>query len=166
MLPFMLVLLSINTQAAIEPTADMKPIAFLVGSWKGTGWAQTREGRIEFTIDEKIEVKLDGSVFLVEGIGKDSAGTVHHHALAFFHYDSEAKCFKVKSFRKDAGYVEAKGEMQDGAFVWGFQPPQGGHVRFTIRLNDQGQWVETGEFSRDGNQWFQMLEMTLDRVDQ
>lgn len=147
-----------------HPTADMKPIAFLAGTWQGTGWAQTREGRHEFAIREKIEPKLDGSVFLVEGIGKDAAGKVHHHALAFFHYDKQAGHFKVKAFRKDGGYVDAKGEMKDGAFVWGFEQPQAGTVRFTLKLNAKGQWVETGEFSRDGKQWFKIMEMTLDRV--
>jgi hypothetical protein len=70
----------------------------------------------------------------------------------------------VKAFRKGSGYVDAKGEMKDGAFVWGFDPPQGGKVRFTLKLNDKGQWLETGEFSRDGKEWMKMLEMTLDRV--
>jgi hypothetical protein len=164
MMTVVLAVLSMSAAAPPEPTADMKPIAFLAGTWKGTGWAQTREGRGNFTIEETIEPKLDGSVFLVEGIGKDANGKVHHHALAFFHFDKAAGHFKVKAFRKDSGYVDAKGEMKDGAFVWGFPTPQGGNVRFTLKLNDKGQWVETGEFSPDGKKWFQMMEMTLDRV--
>jgi hypothetical protein len=165
MLSFVLMLLpTADTTPPPSPTPDMKPIGFLVGSWKGTGWAMTREGRSTFTIQEKIEPKLDGGVFLVEGIGKDADGKVHHHALAFFHFDKEAGHFKVKAFRKGSGYVDAKGEMKDGAFVWGFDPQQGGKVRFTMNLNDKGQWLETGEFSRDGKEWMKMLEMTLDRV--
>jgi hypothetical protein len=165
MLTIVLMLLpTADATPAPSPTADMKPIAFLAGSWKGTGWVQTREDRPTFTIQEKIEPKLDGSVFLVEGIGKDAGGKVHHHALAFFHFDKQAGHFKVKAFRKDGGFVDAKGEMKDGAFVWGFDPPQGRKVRFTLKLNDKGQWVETGEFTRDGKEWMKMLEMTLDRV--
>lgn len=168
MLPLMMMFLPANAAFPADPvptpTAEMKPIAFLAGHWQGTGWAQTREGKKTFTIDEKVEPKLDGSVFLVEGIGKDNDGKVHHHALAFFHYDKEAKHYKVKAFRKDSGYVDAKGEMKDGNFVWGFDLPQGGQVRFTLKINDKGQWVETGEFSRDGKQWFHSMEMTLDKV--
>lgn len=168
MLPLVLMLLPVPAaypaEPTPEPTADMKPIAFLAGSWKGTGWAQTREGRANFTINETIEPKLDGSVFLVEGIGKDEKGKVHHHALAFFHYDKQAGHFKVKAFRKDGGYVDAKGEMKDGTFIWGFDIPQSGQIRFTLKINDKGQWVETGEFSRDGKQWIKTMEMTLDKV--
>lgn len=160
----LLVLPAATADAPPRPNADMKPLAFLVGTWQGTGWAQTRDGRHEFNIRERIEPKLEGNVFLVEGIGKDGSGKVHHHALAFFHYDKAAGHFKVKAFRKDGSYVDAKGEMKDGAFVWGFEQPQAGTVRFTLKLNEQGQWVEIGEFSRDGKQWFKMMEMTLNRV--
>lgn len=148
--------------APLQPSADMKPLAFLVGSWSGTGWAMTREGKQEFTIREVIEPKLDGSVFLVEGKGKDSQGNVAHHALAFFHYDKTHKEFRVKAFRKDGGYVDARGEIKDGNFIWGFDSPQG-KIRFTLKLNDKGQWVESGEFSQDGKQWRLFLEMTLDK---
>ena len=37
-------------------------------------------------------------------------------------------------------------------------------MRFTLHLNDKNQWVEIGEFSRDGNQWMKFMEMTLDKV--
>lgn len=150
--------------AAVTPTAEMKPIAFLAGNWQGSGWVLTREGKDTFTVREKVEPKLNGGVFLVEGIGKRTDGRVAHHALAFFHFDSNAGEFRIKAFRKDGGYVDAKGEMKDGKFVWGFDQPQAGKVRFTIHQNDKGQWHEMGEFSQDGKQWRQFLEMTLDRV--
>lgn len=154
----------LTDDAAPKPTPEMKPIEFLVGAWKGTGWVQTREGKQEFTINEKVESKLNGSVFLVEGIGKASDGHIAHHALAFFHFDKQKNEFRIKAFRKDGGYVDAKGEMKEGKFIWGFDQPQAGKVRFTLHLNDRNQWVEIGEFSRDGNQWMKFMEMTLDKV--
>ena len=102
-------------------------------------------------------------MFLVEGIGKDKQGQVAHHALAFFHFDKAHQEFRVKAFRKDGSYVDAKGEMKDGAFVWGFDQPQG-KVRFTLKLNEKGQWFEMGEFSQDGKSWRLFLEMTLDKA--
>lgn len=158
------VLPTLVDDAAPQPSTDLKPLAFLTGSWQGTGWALTREGKQDFTIREKVEPKLDGSVFLVEGIGKGADGKIAHHALAFFHFDKQAKEFRIKAFRKDGGYVDARGEMKDGKFVWGFDQPQAGKVRFTIHQNDKGQWHETGEFSQDGKTWRQFLEMTLDKA--
>jgi hypothetical protein len=37
-------------------------------------------------------------------------------------------------------------------------------MRFTVRLNEKGQWFEVGEFSRDGKAWQKFFEMTLERV--
>jgi len=47
---------------------------------------------------------------------------------------------------------------------WGFQTPQGGRVRYTIKLTDQGDWFEIGEFSADEKNWRKFFEMTLQRV--
>ena len=159
----LLVMPLLADDAAPPPSAEMKPLAFLAGSWQGTGWVMTREGKETFTVREKVEPKLNGGVFLVEGVGKGSDGKVVHHALAFFHFDKNAREFRIKAFRKDGGYVDAKGEAKEGSFVWGFQQPQAGSVRFTIKQNEKGQWHEIGEFSQDGKQWRQFLEMTLDK---
>ena len=46
---------------------------------------------------------------------------------------------------------------------WAMETP-GGQIRYTITLNDAGQWFEIGEMSQDGETWRQIFEMTLDRV--
>lgn len=52
---------------------------------------------------------------------------------------------------------------KDGAFVWGMETPMG-KMRYTIRLDAQGRWHETGEGSRDGQAWTQFFEMTLTKA--
>lgn len=42
--------------------------------------------------------------------------------------------------------------------------PQGGDIRFTITLTEKDEWHEAGEFSRDGKNWIEFFEMTLQRV--
>jgi hypothetical protein len=37
-------------------------------------------------------------------------------------------------------------------------------MRYTITLNDRGQWFEIGEISCDGKEWSKVFEMTLERV--
>lgn len=151
--------------AAKPQPPEMKAIDWLVGEWKGTGWIQMGPQKTNFTIREKIERKLEGQVFFVEGLGQDDGGRTIHQALAFFHYDHEAKQHRVKAFRKDGGYVDAKGELKDGAFVWGFADSRGPTVRFTLRQNEKGQWNETGDVTLDqGQTWRRFLEMTLERV--
>jgi hypothetical protein len=55
-----------------------------------------------------------------------------------------------------------KGEFRDGAFVWGLDTP-GGRIRYTIRLDEKGRWLEIGERSPDGADWTKFFEMTLAR---
>jgi hypothetical protein len=37
-------------------------------------------------------------------------------------------------------------------------------IQYRIKLNEAGQWTETGEWSRDEETWNQFFGMTLDRV--
>ncbi|MGZ8781738.1 MAG: hypothetical protein ACXW31_17610, partial [Thermoanaerobaculia bacterium] len=63
------------------------------------------------------------------------------------------------------GYVDAWFEVDDNkAARWGFDTPDGGKVRFTIALDDEGRWREVGEYSPDGNRWFKTMEMKLAKV--
>ena len=41
--------------------------------------------------------------------------------------------------------------------------PQGGMVKYEFSLNDKGQWVETGQYSPDGQQWYPSFSMLLDK---
>jgi hypothetical protein len=54
--------------------------------------------------------------------------------------------------------------VEDGVVVWGMSVRPYGTARYTIRLNDQGQWTEIGVINRDGAVWAPFFEMTLDRV--
>lgn len=40
----------------------------------------------------------------------------------------------------------------------------GGTIRYTIVLNDKGEWFEIGERSTDGVAWTKFFEMTLQKV--
>src|SRR5438477_10016472 len=89
-------------QAPTPPPAQVAAIKKLdawVGEWKGSGWAATgRDQRSEFTIVEKVQRKVGGSVLLVEGRGtkKADAGNevVVHEALAVVSYDGKAKRYR------------------------------------------------------------------------
>ena len=44
----------------------------MVGTWDGSGWAMNPDGtRNEFNQHEEIVSKLNGTILLVEGTGKD-----------------------------------------------------------------------------------------------
>jgi hypothetical protein len=156
--------------AASAPPAEMKKLDFIVGQWKGEGWIEMRPGQREtFTINESAQRKVEGAVLLLEGLGTrqttdKTEGAPVHKAFAVIDYDVQAKAFRMRSYRVGTGAIDALPQVGDNMLVWGFHDARGGEVRFTIKLDEKGQWFEIGEYSGDGKTWRKFMEMTLSRV--
>lgn len=153
-----------------EPTAEtreaMARLSFLVGSWKGEAWTQMGPQRTDIIQTESVAAHLDGLVIVIDGEGrlKSNPDTIAHLAFATITYDAEKKGYRVQAVRKDGKSVDAAGRIaEDGAFQWGFDV-EGRSVRFTISLTEEGEWLEIGDYSLNGTEWKQYLEMRLKRV--
>ena len=149
----------------------MKKLDFLIGQWKGEGWMEFAPGqRRTFKGNESVQSKLDGLLLAVEGVHYAGAGdkgqqVVVHSAFAVVSYDDKAKRYRFQAFTGRGTYEDAEAKVSDGQLVWGMKIPQFGDVRYTIKLDDKGRWLEIGEVSRDGNTWRKYFEMTLQRVE-
>lgn len=152
--------------------STMKKVMFLEGQWQGKGWISFAAGKQEhFNQTETVRSALGGSIITIEGKGTaedPDSGKLQavHGAYAVIFYDVIAQKLKMHAY-KDGKFIAADAQIgNDGSFIWGFDLPSGtGRIRYTIRLNDKGQWYEIGEFSRDGGgTWLQNFEMTLDKV--
>ncbi|MDX2042602.1 MAG: hypothetical protein SF097_15380 [Acidobacteriota bacterium] len=148
---------------------EMKKLDFLVGEWQGEGWTEFVPGqRRTASITEKAQSKLNGTVLLLEGLGKTKVPgkqeeIVVHNALGVLSYDANAKLYRLNSFLADGRSTDAEASFVDGAFQWRMQVPQMS-IRYTIKLTEKGEWFEQGEMSQDGKTWRQFHEMTLRRV--
>lgn len=148
----------------------LKRLAVMLGQWEGDGWiVMGPQGRKTFTVKESIQPRLDGTVLLVEGLGK---GRIQpggpevpvHQALGVLSYDAQADRYGFVAYRLGGEKVDTEMKtLPDGSFEWGFAAPHG-QVRFTIQIAD-GQWVERGEHSRDGKTFQPFFEMKLRRVE-
>ena len=145
--------------------AEMKKLDWLIGNWKGTGWIEMGpKGREEFTQTEAIQGKLDGLVLLIEGQGTPKGdGSTVHNALAFVSYDDRAKTFRWRAFTADGRQTDAEAKVGVNTLEWGMEVPQRGRMRYTIKLNEKGEWFEVGEGTKDGQTWHKFFEMTLQR---
>ena len=43
---------------------------------------------------------------------------------------------------------------------WWLETPRG-KLKYTIEINEKGEWYEKGEFEMGKDNWFQIFEMTL-----
>jgi len=165
---FLLALLVTNTLFAQMPPSKTKEVAAKLallpikeGEWTGIGVQQFGPNRYEVDQYEKITPMLEGTVFLIEGIGKDK-GAIRHHALATLSYDPATQKYLLRTF-KDGYVVDAETELRaDGSFVWSMQNARG-TTRYIVRIVD-GAWIETGEISMDGGKtWMGFLDMKLQK---
>ena len=70
----------------------------------------------------------------------------------------------MRAYRADGQFIDAWIKPGEGGLTWSFDIPGMGTMRYTMRINEKGQWHEIGEMSRDsGTTWNQFFEMTLDK---
>lgn len=155
---------SVQAQNARISKDEMKKLSNWVGEWKGEGWQmdqQTRQ-RQPFSVEEKVESRLDGLALIVEGKGTHN-GKLGHHAMAMIYYNVDKGQYDFHSVVMQEQSTMAKGEFNEkGEFIWGFDVPQG-QVRYTLKIEGDT-WTESGAFSMDGNTWYPTMEMKLTRV--
>jgi hypothetical protein len=151
----------------------LKPFAAWIGHWQGESSMKMGPGPARNArMDERIESKLDGTILVVEGVGKATNTAtqqemVVHHAFGVLSYDMNTQEYKFKTYLKDGRGTDAWVKLTgDNAFQWGFDIPNRGKTRYAITIDPvKKTWHETGEFSADGTNWSAFIEMNLTRVD-
>lgn len=150
---------------AAEPEASdpMAPLTDMVGTWEGEGWMRRGdEEPSRFESREVVQSLLDGEALLIEGTHRDrETGELGHHAVALLSWDADAGVYRFRTHVAGRGPADFKGHMDDHVFVWG-GPAGPGQVRYRITIEGDT-WREVGEFSRDGENWNQFFEMSLER---
>ncbi len=166
LLTFSLPLSAQTTPPLATRLNEMKKLDYMAGEWKGTGWIEQREGgRQTFAGTEMVQRKLNGLTLLVEGkfkgkeAGKDEEIVVHE-TLAVISYDEKAKTYRFRTYLANGMTGDYELKLIEGGWYWNIQFP-GGQIKYTMKLGSKGEWVESGEMSRDGKSWRKFFEMTL-----
>lgn len=147
----------------------LKALNFLVGEWEGTGsMTMGPNQKFDCTIKESVQHRLSGNAILIEGLGKaktDDSGVdqIVHEAIALITWSPREQKFIMHAMTARAGHIAPWLEVSDKKLVWGFDNGAGGQIRYTITIDEEGHWVEVGEFSMDGKDWKNFMEMKLAR---
>ena len=157
-----------NANAAAVQREAMAKLDFLKGRWKGESWTQQSSGpRLRSEGTETVESKLGGLLLTLEGVHRrasgDQSGEVVHHAFAVVSYDEKLGRYRFQAFTERGGFADAHAKAMERKLEWHMLVAPSVEMRYTITLNDRGQWFEIGEVSRDGNEWAKVFEMTLTR---
>lgn len=154
---------------APDPAAAQAAISrldFMVGRWRGQAWQQRGSERVQTQMLEVVERKLGGAVLLVEGRGtvavSGAEDRVVHHALGVISFDAASGQYTLRSYLATGQSGDFVLTAIEGGVVWSREVPGGGRVRNTARYT-KDEWHEVGEFSRDGVNWTQVMELRLRR---
>jgi hypothetical protein len=155
---------------AEPPPGQMQQLQFLIGHWHGQGWRLGSDGtRQEFMESEVVQARASGAVLSIEGTGTgvepSRRDLIVHSAFGTVSYDRNLNRFRWCAITSGGDHVETEPRVGDRELVWELAIPGGPTTRYTIRVNPQGQWVETGEVSSDAVVWQQVFAMTLDRCE-
>ena len=146
-----------NVKAQAEA---MKKLAFLTGTWIGDATTARPNQKIKVRQTEEVSYKLDGLVLLIEGTGRNpESGEVMFRALATISYDDAAGVYHFRAYN-DGSYLDTELKVPDKGFEWGYKagPAQ---IAFAMKLNDAGDWVETGDVTVGSSPAQRFFEMTV-----
>ncbi len=147
---------------------EMKKLEYMAGEWYGTGWIEMDGKRMTFAGTERVQKKLEGVALLVEGLfkSKDTSTGVErtiHETLAVLSYDERTKTHRFRSWLATGNSGDHEVKVTNEGWQWGLQFPNGS-IRYTIKINEKGEWHEIGEISQNGKPSQQFFEMNLKRV--
>ncbi len=147
-----------------NPTAQreaMKKLAFLAGTWSGEATATRPNQTIEVQQTE-VSFKLDGLVLLIEGSGRNPhTREITYRALATISYDDAGGAYHFRAYN-DGAYIDTELKVSANGFEWGYKagPAQ---IAFVMKLDDSGNWVETGEITAGSAPTRRIFEMAVQK---
>ncbi len=156
-----------ETKAQTQQAA-MEQLKWLVGRWTGQSEV-TIEGQKQVTyVQEIITPMLDGTIFSLSARGSamDSATNkmkLVYNSFGVVSYNVKEKQYRWRTWRNPGdSYDETTFKVGENSFEY-ISNENGGYTRYKANLNEQGQWMETGEFSKDKETWGLFIRMTLNK---
>ena len=159
-----------HTAASTDSASQLRLFAHLTGEWEGDAWMiRGPGGRQAARQWERVEVHAGGTVVAVKGVGtmKNDTGAeeVVHDAYAIIHLDRDGRTPRMRAFVAGGHWLDVELVVQPNGYDWAMSDPRAGKIRYEMRIDEAGRWVERGYMSRDdGATWNQFMEMTLTPV--
>lgn len=168
---FVITLILISTIAFSQtgnqlPTVQqkMQALKWIVGKWQGPVYIMGGDGtKQEFKQTVEFAPKLKNSVLVLSESAVRGQDTVFQN-IGVFSFDFAQSKYNLKAYTLEGPQIEAEVEVQDKKMIWRV-PISGTIIRYTIHLNQKGQWHQIGEASTDtGKTWNSFFESTLSRI--
>lgn len=95
-----------------EVKTEMQKVEVMAGKWEGKGWRQNPNGEKSYSmVSENLHWKLDGTVLIMEGIGKTEEGATVHNAFGVLSYNHFQKKYSMTSHLSNGLSTDANFEV-------------------------------------------------------
>lgn len=139
---------------------QLSQLAWMVGSWKGTGWQESGGKRTEITCREIVEFKAGGSVIAItdyqatKAPGESKFGPERE---AYFQITFEAGKFVMRGYTTRGLFATFEPKPGPKSLEWSYaQVP----IRMHLSVDDAGTWIEKG-YRKTGETEAQEFELVL-----
>jgi hypothetical protein len=140
----------------------MARLAFMDGTWRGSAWTLTPQGRHELTQTERVGGFLGGSVRIVEGRGYEADGRISFNAVGVISFDPDTQRYSFSAWAQGRNGVYPF-QLTDSGFIWETPAGPGAVIRYTATIRD-GTWHEVGEMIAQGRPPVRVVELNLRRI--
>lgn len=147
--------------------AAMQQLRWLVGRWTGTSEVNVDSNKQVTYVQEIITPMLNGTIFTVSarGAAVDSANKMSlvYNSFGVISYNVKEKQYHWRTWRNPGdSYDDAVVKVDDNSFEY-ISNENGGYIRYKATLNENGQWTESGEYSKDKETWGLFINMLLNK---
>lgn len=150
------------------PPADspLAALAFLVGDWEGDAWMVLGPGgKTPVRQREWVRWMAGGTVLAVQGVGRLAADTtkIIHDAFATIALGNDRRTIGFRA-QTPYGQLDPAFELLPNGYNWEMYDPRAkSTIRYEMRLDAAGRWVEKGYRPGANGERIQFFEMTLTR---
>jgi hypothetical protein len=143
----------------------MQALKWLSGNWQGTVYLNGGDGnKHSFNHTLEFTPKLKNSVLLLDEAAFQGQDTIFQNIGLLSYHVLQSK-YTLQAYTKEGSQIDAFVEIQDKKMIWRIDIPGNIIIRYTIKLNEKGQWHQIGESSADeGKMWEPFFESTLSRI--
>lgn len=151
-----------SPQSDVEAQREaMHKLSFLVGRWSGPITVSMGPEPLHLIQTEEVQMKLDGTVMLIEGKSTGPDGKTQFSALATVSYDSENHSYAFRAYNQGR-YLDTALMVLDNGFSWSYSAGPA-HIANTMHSTAKGEWSETTDVTFGDQPAHRSVEMMLRR---
>ncbi len=150
-----------------EQIEAIEKLHWMTGSWSGTSLVNADNQQNLTNIRETVQPALDGTILLINVWATDKDTNTNRQSLAYtafsvISYDLKNKKYKWTTWRNSGNaYDQHDFKVGDNSFEY-TTDENGGKTRYRASFSN-GEFFETGEFSKNGDNWTQFITMKLQK---